>query len=65
MSPFPDFGEESYKGSNKLKGEVALITGEDSGIGRAVAVAYAKEGANFIISYFYEDQDAEITVRAI
>ncbi len=51
MSPEPDHGEESYKGSGKLTGKAALITGGDSGIGRAVAIAYAREGADVAISY--------------
>ena len=60
MSPDPDHGEESYKGSGKLTGQVALITGGDSGIGRAVAIAYAREGADVALSYLPEEQaDAE------
>lgn len=65
MSPLPDYGVESYKGSGKLSGKVALITGGDSGIGRAVALAYAREGANVVISYLSEDSDAEETVRVV
>lgn len=55
--PRPDHGEESYVGSGKLDGQVALITGGDSGIGRAVAIAYAREGADVAITYLPEEQD--------
>ena len=61
MTPVPDCGEESYKGSGKLTGKVAVITGGDSGIGRAVAIAYAREGADVLISYLSEDSDAKDT----
>lgn len=61
MSPLPDHGEESYKGSGRLAGKKAVITGGDSGIGRAVAIAYAREGADVLISYLDEDEDAEET----
>jgi len=61
MSPTPDHGEESYVGSGKLKGLNALITGADSGIGRAIAIAYAREGANVVINYLSEDADADAT----
>ncbi len=63
MDPRPDHGEESYKGSGKLAGKVALITGADSGIGRAVAIAFAREGADVLISYLEEDEDARETAR--
>ncbi|WP_336812391.1 SDR family oxidoreductase [Bosea sp. MMO-172] len=63
MSPRPDHGEESYAGSGRLKGKRAIITGGDSGIGRAVAIAFAREGANVLISYLNEDDDAEETRR--
>jgi NAD(P)-dependent dehydrogenase (short-subunit alcohol dehydrogenase family) len=59
MTPRPDCGEESYQGSGRLEGKVALITGADSGIGRAVAIAYAREGADVLISYLSEDSDAQ------
>ena len=58
MSPVPDCGESSYRGSGRLTGKRAVITGGDSGIGRAVAVAYAREGADVLIAYLNEDQDA-------
>ncbi|MGF9566760.1 SDR family oxidoreductase [Neorhizobium sp. BT27B] len=61
MSPLPDHGEETYKGSGRLAGKKAVITGGDSGIGRAVAIAYAREGADVLISYLDEDEDAEET----
>lgn len=59
MTPRPDHGERSYKGSGKLTGKVAIITGGDSGIGRAVAIAYAREGADLLIAYLSEDEDAQ------
>lgn len=59
MTPRPDHGEHSYKGSGKLTGKVAIITGGDSGIGRAVAIAYAREGADLLIAYLNEDHDAQ------
>src|SRR5581483_8017440 len=65
MRPQPDFGEETYKGCSKLKGKVALITGADSGIGRAIAVAYAKEGADIVFSYINESNDAKENQRVI
>ena len=62
MSPAPDFGEVSYVGSGKLEGKAALITGGDSGIGRAVAIAFAREGADVLISYLpEEEEDAQVT----
>jgi NAD(P)-dependent dehydrogenase (short-subunit alcohol dehydrogenase family) len=63
MDPKPDRGEESYKGCDKLLGKAAVITGGDSGIGRAVAIAYAREGADVLIAYLSEDEDAEETKR--
>lgn len=65
MQPVPDHGEESYKGSGRLEGKVALITGGDSGIGRAVAIAFAREGADILVSYLSEHEDAEETARWI
>src|SRR5438094_4247864 len=65
MNPRPDHGEESYRGSGRLAGKKALITGGDSGIGRAVAVAYAREGADVVISYLNEDQDAQETAEVV
>src|SRR3954447_17560630 len=63
MQPQPDHGEKSYKGSGKLTGKRAVITGADSGIGRAVAIAFAREGADVLISYLEEDDDARETAR--
>ena len=64
MAPEPDHGERSYRGTGKLAGKRALITGGDSGIGRAVAIAFAREGADVAISYLPEEQDdAEQTAR--
>jgi NAD(P)-dependent dehydrogenase (short-subunit alcohol dehydrogenase family) len=65
MEPRPDYGEESYRGSGKLEGKAAIITGGDSGIGRAVALAFAREGADVLISYLDEHSDAEETVRIV
>jgi NAD(P)-dependent dehydrogenase (short-subunit alcohol dehydrogenase family) len=59
MQPRPDHGEASYKGSGRLAGMKAVITGGDSGIGRAVAIAYAREGADLLISYLSESDEAE------
>lgn len=58
MNPPPDHGEESYRGSGRLAGKKAIITGGDSGIGRAVAIAYAREGADVVIAYLDENEDA-------
>ncbi|WP_312948261.1 SDR family oxidoreductase [Agrobacterium sp.] len=63
MQPVPDHGEHSYKGDGKLTGKVALITGADSGIGKAVAIAFAREGADIVISYLNEDDDARDTAK--
>lgn len=61
MNPLPIFDNPAYRGSGKLAGKVAIITGGDSGIGRAVAVAFAKEGADVAIAYLDEHRDAEFT----
>jgi NAD(P)-dependent dehydrogenase (short-subunit alcohol dehydrogenase family) len=63
MDPRPDHGEESYRGSGRLTGKAAVITGADSGIGRAVAIAFAREGADVLISYLNEDDDARDTAK--
>jgi hypothetical protein len=63
MTPKPDHGEDSYRGSGKLEGKVAVITGGDSGIGRATAIAFAREGADVVISYLDEHDDAQETAR--
>jgi NAD(P)-dependent dehydrogenase (short-subunit alcohol dehydrogenase family) len=64
MTPKPDHGEESYQGCDKLKGRVGIITGGDSGSGRAVAIAFAREGADVLISYLPEEgDDARETAR--
>src|SRR5712671_4318871 len=63
MQPVPDHGEVSYRGSGRLLGKRAIITGADSGIGRAVAIAYAREGADVLVSYLNEHQDAKETER--
>ncbi|GLY15998.1 oxidoreductase [Kineosporia sp. NBRC 101677] len=63
MDPVPDHGEKSYRGSGRLEGKIAVITGGDSGIGRAVAIAYAREGADVVVSYLNEHEDAEDTAK--
>ena len=65
MTPKPDHGEESYRGSGRLTGTAAVITGGDSGIGRAVAIAFAREGADVLISYLSEHEDARETARYV
>ncbi|HEX8534437.1 MAG TPA: SDR family oxidoreductase [Allosphingosinicella sp.] len=65
MTPRPDHGEDSYKGSGRLQDKKAVITGGDSGIGRAVAIAYAREGADVMISYLCEHEDARDTARLV
>jgi NAD(P)-dependent dehydrogenase (short-subunit alcohol dehydrogenase family) len=59
MDPRPDHGEASYKGPGRLQGKRAIITGGDSGIGRAVATAFAREGADVLIAYLNETDDAK------
>src|SRR5438045_6234019 len=66
MDDQPDHGETSYRGSGRLTGRRAVITGGDSGIGRAVAIAFAREGADVLISYLPEEEkDAQETVRLV
>ena len=65
MDPVPDCGERSYQGSGKLTGKKAVITGGDSGIGRAVAIAFAREGADVLIAYLNEHQDANDVARLV
>jgi NAD(P)-dependent dehydrogenase (short-subunit alcohol dehydrogenase family) len=65
MNPVPDHGETSYKGAGRLDGKKAIITGADSGIGRAVALAFAREGADVLISYMSEDDYATQTKRLV
>ncbi|MDQ2587845.1 SDR family oxidoreductase [Saccharothrix yanglingensis] len=66
MDPPPDHGEDSYRGSGRLEGRRAVITGGDSGIGRAVAIAFAREGADLLLSYLEEEQeDAERTAELV
>src|SRR5947209_4483129 len=66
LTPGADHGEASYRGADRLKDRVALITGGDSGIGRAVALAFAREGADIVISYLPEEErDAQETVRVL
>lgn len=63
MQPRPDHGEQSYKGAGRLSGKKAIITGGDSGIGRAVAIAYAREGVDIVISYLNEDEVKALVER--
>src|SRR5213079_165894 len=65
MNPRPDHGETSYRGSGKLAGKKAIITGGDSGIGRAVAIAFAREGADVVIVYLNEHEDANETAAYV
>jgi len=65
MRPQPDYGEESYRGFGRLQDKAAIITGGDSGIGRAVALAFAREGADVLFSYLNEEPDARETVRVV
>ena len=65
MTPVPDCGEQSYRGSGRLTGKRAVVTGGDSGIGRAVTIAFAREGADVLVSYLDEHQDAEDVARLV
>lgn len=65
MTPPPKFDDEEYMGSNKLKDKIAIITGGDSGIGRAIAIIYAKEGADIVLMYLNENEDAQFTKKII
>jgi NAD(P)-dependent dehydrogenase (short-subunit alcohol dehydrogenase family) len=65
MKPVPDHGERSYRGAGRLAGKKAVITGADSGIGRAVALAFAREGADVLIAYLNEHEDANETKRLV
>ena len=65
MTPRPDHGEKSYRGSGRLRGRLALITGGDSGIGRAVAIAYAREGADVAINYLHQEEPDAQEVLAL
>jgi NAD(P)-dependent dehydrogenase (short-subunit alcohol dehydrogenase family) len=65
MAPRPDHGETSYKGAGRLNGKRAIITGGDSGIGRAVAIAFAREGADILIAYLDEHDDAKETAALV
>lgn len=65
MEPRPDFGEATYRGFGRLKDRVAIITGADSGIGRAVALAFAREGADVAVAYLSEHEDASETQRVV
>src|ERR1700712_5009125 len=65
MTPTPDHGEDSYRGSGRLVGKKAIITGGDSGIGKAVAIAFAREGADVLIAYLNEHEDAQDTAKYV
>eukprot|EP01112_Ceratiomyxa_fruticulosa_P022418 TRINITY_DN819_c0_g1_i2.p1 TRINITY_DN819_c0_g1~~TRINITY_DN819_c0_g1_i2.p1 ORF type:complete len:327 (+),score=88.31 TRINITY_DN819_c0_g1_i2:130-1110(+) len=65
MKHKPDFGEDSYKGTGRLKDKIAVVTGGDSGIGRAVCLAYAREGCDIVCSYLNEHEDAAVTKRVV
>ncbi|HTH61427.1 MAG TPA: glucose 1-dehydrogenase [Paraburkholderia sp.] len=65
LDPQPDHGEDTYRGSGRLAGKAAIVTGGDSGIGRAVCIAFAREGADVAIAYFDEHDDARETARLV
>ena len=65
LDPAPDHGESSYVGNGRLAGLATLVTGADSGIGRAVALAFAREGADVVVSYLEADADADETIRLV
>jgi NAD(P)-dependent dehydrogenase (short-subunit alcohol dehydrogenase family) len=65
MDPAPDYGEATYRGFGRLEGRAAVVTGADSGIGRAVALAFAREGADVLVSYLNEHDDAAVTCRVV
>ena len=65
MQPEPDYGLASYRGTGRLTGRKAMVTGGDSGIGRAIALAFAREGADVLIAYLSEEDDAHQTARIV
>jgi NAD(P)-dependent dehydrogenase (short-subunit alcohol dehydrogenase family) len=65
MDPRPDYGEKTYRGFGRLQDKVAVVTGADSGIGRAVALAFAREGADVVVAYLQEHEDARETQRVV
>ncbi len=65
MSPLPEYETTNYRASNKLANKIAIITGGDSGIGRAIAIAFSKEGAQIVITYLNEHKDAKFTQKLI
>jgi len=65
MTPAPDYGEKSYVGHDRLKDHICVVTGGDSGIGRAVCLAFAREGADVVVGYHSHDEDAKVTERVV